>query len=491
VTVRRYLAIDLGAESGRAIVGELSDGRLHMREIARFENRMVRISGRLHWNIFELFEQIKGALKTFAKTYKEPPVSIGLDTWGVDFGLLASDGSILGLPYAYRDKRTEGAVESFFRRMDKRSVYEKTGIQTLPINTLFQLESMVRDNSPLIGATKDLLFIPDLLHYLLTGKKVTEFTFATTSQLFNPRLGDWDEELIETLGVPGSWFQAIVKPGTVIGTLSDEVSRETGLDSTPVVAVATHDTGSAVAAVPSRGEGWAFISSGTWSLMGFENAEPILTEQAESWNFTNEGGVENTFRVLKNITGLWLLQQCRKVWSKTHEMGYEALTTFAKQAKPLVSLIDPDCPEFANPREMPSAIEKFCRRTVQPVPSNPGAFTRCILESLALKYRHVLGQINGIAPGPISRIHVVGGGAQNRLLCQFTANATGLPVVAGPVEATAIGNLLVQAMAAGKLRSLSQIREAVHRSFELETFEPREPEKWDAAYERFLQLNPV
>lgn len=486
-----HLAFDIGAESGRALIGRLDNNRLSVRELSRFPNGMLTLRGRLHWNLFRLFEQIKQSLMRYADEKDEVPASLGIDTWGVDFGLLARDGSILGLPYAYRDRGTEGAMASFFKKVPQEKIYELTGIQFLPFNTLYQLHAMVRDASPLLDAATDLLFIPDLFHYLLTGEKKTEFTFATTSQLFNPRSNDWEGELISALGIPRSWFQPVVMPGTELGNLADSVAQETGFPSVSVVAVATHDTGSAVAAVPAQGDDWAFISSGTWSLMGIESDHPILSEQALRFNFTNEGGVGNTFRVLKNIAGLWPLQQCRQAWSSSGPVSYDELVEQARTAPALASLVDPDHPDFLNPSDMPEAIGQRCRLTGQPVPESRGAMVRCILESLALKYRAVLEQLHRISDRPICRVHMIGGGCHNRLLCQFAANAMNLPVIAGPVEATAIGNLLVQAMALGRLASTTHLRSVVRDSFPVEHFAPSQSEPWEAAWQRFGELNPI
>ena len=484
----RFLAFDIGASSGRGVLGELKNNILQIREVCRFPNGMIPVRGHLHWNIFNIIEHVKEGLRFCAEKPNNRPSSMGIDTWGVDFGLLAGDGSILGLPYGYRDSRTDGAMESFFKTIPRERVYELTGIQFLQFNSLFQLESMVRDKSSLLDIATDLLFIPDLLNYLLTGIKRTEFTFATTSQLYNPIKMDWEEELFSALGLPRRLMQEIVQPGTVIGETSSEVSRETRLASIPVVAVATHDTGSAVAAVPAEGKGWAYISSGTWSLMGIEIEKPIINEQSLRLNFTNEGGAGGTFRFLKNIAGLWLLEECRRVWTKKRNRDYEELITAAERAKPFVSLVDPDWGEFLNPPNMPEAIRRFCRNTVQTVPDSHGVVVRCILESLALKYRFVLEQLQQLSPEPINRIHIIGGGSQNRLLCQFTSNATGLPVVAGPVEATAIGNIMVQAVNAECVSSLSEMREVIGCSFEPARYEPQNTKEWDKAYDRFKEI---
>ena len=484
-----FLAFDIGASSGRGVLGELKNDGLQIREICRFPNGMIPVRGHLRWNIFNLLSHVKEGLRFCAQDSDNRPASVGIDTWGVDFGLLADDGSILGLPFGYRDSRTDGAMESFFRKIPRERVYELTGIQFLQFNSLFQLEAMVRDKSPLLDVATDVLFIPDLLNYLLAGIKKTEFTFATTSQLYNPIKKDWEEELLSALDVRKSLMQEIVKTGSVIGETTSDVSKEIGLDPIPVVAVATHDTGSAVAAVPASGRGWAYISSGTWSLMGIEIQKPIINEQSLQLNFTNEGGVGDTFRFLKNIAGLWLLEECRRVWSKKRNRDYEDLLALAEDAAPFTALIDPDWSGFLNPPHMPEAIRRFCRDTRQVSPDSHGTVVRCILESLALKYRLVLEQLRQLSPEPINRIHIIGGGVQNRLLCQYTADATGLPVVAGPVEATAIGNIMVQALSAGCVASLAEMREVIGRSFRLLEYEPQNAKEWDLAYNKFKEIN--
>jgi len=483
-----FLAFDIGADSGRAILGRLDERRLKIKELSRFANGMVFILGHWQWNIYRIFEEVKKGMKLCAAEADAWPQSVAFDTWGVDFALLGRDGSFLGLPYAYRDSRTEGAMEEFFKKVPRHRVYELTGIQFLQFNSLFQLFSMKRDNSPLLDSASDLLFMPDIFNYLFTKEKRTEFTYATTSQLYNPRKKDWSEELFAALGVSKSIMQKIVPSGTVIGTLDKSISRETGIGDTPVIAVASHDTGSAVGAVPAEGEDWAYISSGTWSLMGVETKEPIINEQALKLNFTNEGGVRGTFRFLKNITGFWLLQECRRAWAKERLLSYDELTEMAASAPPFKSLIEPDWLGFLNPPDMPEAIRQFCRKTKQKAPDSLAEFVRCILESLALKYRLTLDQLNKVYSHPIRRIHIIGGGAKNRLLNQFTANATALPVVSGPVEATAIGNILVQALTLGYFSSHAEIRQVIGQSFELERFEPQQTKEWDSAYKHFKEL---
>jgi rhamnulokinase len=485
---RSFLAFDLGAESGRAILGRLRDRTLLLEEKARFANGMVYLLGHWRWNVFRLFEDILQALKLSQGGASPFAESLGVDTWGVDFGLLGPGGSILDLPVAYRDPRTDGIMDQVFHRIPRERIYDLTGIQFLPFNTLFQLYALRLSGSPLLGMAEDLLFMPDLFTYLLSGERSTEFTYATTSQLYNPVSEAWETELLDLLELPASLMQPLVSPGTVVGSLLPDLARLTGLGEIPIVAVATHDTASAVAAVPAEGADWAYISSGTWSLMGIEVEEPILAPQALALNFTNEGGAGGHFRFLKNICGLWLLQSCRRTWQRDRPYSYEELARAAEAAPAFRSLVDPDDEAFLNPDDMPEAIRESCRRTGQAVPDSVAAVTRCILESLALKYRHVLGQLRTVASGPINRLHVIGGGSRNGVLNQFTANAAGIPVIAGPAEATAAGNILVQAQCLGEVSGISEIRAIVGRSFSLEQYEPRGGEDWDRAYARFQDL---
>lgn len=484
-----FLAFDLGAESGRSILGELEDGKLSIRELNRFPTGTVNIRGRLHWNIVQLFERMKEGLRIAMSEVEGGPESIGVDTWGVDYVLLAPDGTLLGLPYGYRDDRTEDAMDQFFQRVPKERVYELTGIQFMRFNSLFQVFAGMRDCQELVGIAKKLLFMPDAFNYLFSGSTTTEFTIASTSQMINPLKMDWDDELVAALGIRKDLLPTLIPTGSVIGEIGPEVQRETGAGPVKVVATAGHDTGSAVAAAPGQGSDWAFISSGTWSLMGLVSDQPILTELAGRYQLSNEGGVGNTFRVLKNIMGLWLIQQSRKAWTKEKTYDYGELARMAAESTPFRSLVDPDYSGFINPPDMPEAIQQFCRETGQPVPETPAQVTRCIMESLAFKYRMVLEQLRETSPsGEINRIHTFGGGIQNELLCRFTADACNVPVIAGPIEATAIGNILVQAMALGYLNSPTEIRDVVRRSFPMKTFEPQESEQWNGAYARFRAL---
>lgn len=482
-----YIALDLGAESGRAILGSLQGDRLRIEEKARFSNETQSIGGHLYWDINELFSNIKNGMRLCARTEIHPE-SVAVDTWGVDFGLLDRGGTLLERPYSYRDHRTDGMMERFFEVVPRQRVYDLTGIQFMQLNSLFQLYATVLTDPGLFRRVARLLFMPDIFNYLLTGETKCEFTIATTSQIFNPRRMDWDPELLSALGIPRSVMQEIVAPGTSLGLLKESIAGETDLEGIGVTAVASHDTGSAIAAIPAEGEDWAYISSGTWSLMGVEIGIPIITEDALNANFTNEGGVEGTFRFLKNIMGLWLLQQCRKEWSSSTQYTYDDLIRLTDGAKPFRSLIDPDYSDFFNPPSMQKSIQAYCQKTSQRAPEQAAEFVRCILESLALKYRATLEQLRQLTGRRISRVHVIGGGSQNRLLCQYAANAMGVPVIAGPVEATAIGNILIQAHALGHVGSLAEIRMIVGQSFQPVRYEPRDQDVWKSAYERFTTL---
>jgi len=483
----RYLAFDLGASSGRAILGELGDDdELAISEVLRFPNGMVNVDGHLHWDSHRLLDDVYDGMHTCAK--RGDPVSIGIDTWGVDFALLNSGGEIIGLPYAYRDKRTEGAIEGFASRMPLEHLYELTGIQVLPFDTLFQLYSMVKDKAPELDLTSNLLMIADLFNYHLTGVKASEFTIATTSHIYNPKKRRWDEEIINALEISPHIFQDIILPGNTIGELTMETQTKTGMGRVPVTSVACHDTGSAVAAVPAEGDDFAYISSGTWSLMGIESREPVINRKTLEYNITNEGGVSETYRVLKNITGLWILQECIRAWSAEKVYTYNELINLAEAAERLKMVIDPDWKGFLRPSSMPEAIAEYCRATKQKAPKTHGECVRVALESLALAYRYTKAQLEDASGKEINRIYIIGGGARNSLLNQLVADATGRRVYAGPAEATAIGNLLIQAMARGRIRDLSQLRSIVRGSIDVKLYEPREPQPWDEAYIRFRDL---
>jgi rhamnulokinase len=485
---KSFLAFDLGATSGRSILGTIEQGRLQMKELTRFPNQMLKIGKHFHWNIYSLFEHFKAALAAVKQEGVEIS-SIGIDTWGVDFALIAKDGTILGAPYAYRDPHTQGMPEKFFEIVSREKVYGLTGIQVMNFNSLYQLFALKQNDSSLLEAASEMLFMPDALSYLLTGNKVVEYTIASTSQILNPRTKQFESQLLEAAGVSPSILGPIVMPGHVVGTLTDDLAEESELGKIPVIAVAGHDTGCAVAAVPAENENFAYLSSGTWSLMGIEVKDAIINDETFALNFTNEGGIEGTTRFLKNITGMWLLEQCLKEWKKEGiTYAYEKLVKMAESAPAFQSLIDPDHASFANPVCMTKAICEYCAATGQPAPSSHAEFVRCIFESLSLKYKYVLGKIKGLAPFPIEKLHVIGGGSKNPLLNQWTANALGIPVIAGPSEATAIGNIMIQAKAAGCVDSHAEMRQIIRESVHLEEFEPKNSSEWEAAYQKFLRM---
>ncbi|MGA9350579.1 MAG: rhamnulokinase family protein [Anaerolineae bacterium] len=486
---KKFLAFDLGAESGRAVVGLLEGDRLRLEEVHRFPNGPVRLPDGLHWDVLRLWTEIKRGLALAVQEYGADLAGVGLDTWGVDFGLLDRDGALISNPYHYRDSRTDGMLDEAFRRVPRQEIFEQTGIQFMQLNSLYQLLSMVVGRSPALDIAETFLTMPDLFNYWLTERKVCEFSIATTTQCYDPRQGDWARPLLEKMGIPTHIFPEIVPPGTVLGELLPSVAEEVGLSGLPVIAPACHDTGCAVAAVPAEGPDFVYISSGTWSLMGAELPEPVINEQSLTFDFTNEGGVGGTFRFLKNIAGLWLVQECRRTWARQdEEFSYDDLTQMAAQATPLQSVVDPDYAEFLKPGDMPARIRAFCERTGQPVPQSKGAVVRCVLESLALKYRWVLERLEEILARCLEPIHIVGGGTQNWLLNQFAADATGRRVVTGPIEATAAGNVIMQAMALGHIGSLEEGRQVVRNSFDVVTYEPAGEPGWEEAYGRFLTM---
>jgi len=483
------MGIDLGAESGRAILGEFDGSRLQLAEVHRFPNSPVRLPDGLHWDVVHLLTEIKAGIGLAIRKGGKQLASLGIDAWGVDFGLLDRQGALLSIPYHYRDNRTDGMLEEAFRRMPREQIFELTGIQFMPINSIYQLLSLVVNQAPMLDAADTFLTIPDLFNYWLTGEKGCEFSNATTTQCFDPRRCTWSEPLLSAMGIPRRIFPPMMTPGTIIAPVLQTVAEETGASDIPVIAPACHDTGSAVAAVPAAGQNFAWLSSGTWSVMGSESPEPIINSSSLKFNFTNEGGVNGTFRFSKNIAGLWLMQECRRTWvAQGEEHSYDELTHNASQAAPFVSLIDPDYSEFAKPGDMPSRIQMYCKRTGQPVPESKAAIVRCLLESLALKYRLVLERLESMVGERLEPLHIVGGGTKNRLLSQFTADATGRQVIAGPVEATAIGNILMQAIALKHISSLAEGRQIVAHSFDLEIYQPRNRSQWDDVYQRFIQL---
>jgi rhamnulokinase len=480
-----YLAVDLGAESGRVVLGRFGSGRISLEEVHRFPNTPVRLPDGLHWDVLRFHSEIKDGLAKAMR--KEEIGGIGIDSWGVDFGLLDGEGVLVSNPYHHRDTRTEGMMEEAFGLVSKEEIYQTTGIQFLPINTLYQLLAM--RGSPLLEAAESMLLIPDLMNYWLTGEKACEYTNATTTQLLDLQEGGWARDLFEVMDLPSRIPAPIVPPATELGPLLPEVAEEVGAGP-PVFAIASHDTASAVAAVPAESENFAYISSGTWSLVGVETPEPVVTQEAMEANFTNEGGFGGRTRLLKNVMGLWILQECRRQWAREgNDHSYQELARLAKDAPSAGPLVDPDHPTFLPPGDMPSRIRCFCEETGQDLPEEPASVARCVFESLALKYRYAIDQAQSLTGRTVGTVNVVGGGSQNDLLCQLTADAARLPVVAGPVEATAIGNVMVQAFAQGRVGSLEEIRAVVRDSFETSTYEPGgDPEEWSGLHVRFSRL---
>lgn len=481
---KTYLAFDLGAESGRALLGHVSSGILSIEEIHRFPNEPVEYGGALHWDVARLWFEVRTALTCLGQ---KPLAGVGVDGWGVDYALLGDRGELLQNPYHYRDRRTQGAMEEVFRRVPKQDIYRATGIQFMPINTLYQLFAAQRDTPDIVAAAKQLVTIPDLFNFWLTGNAVCEFTNATTTQLVDPVRRTWAKGLMERVGLRSDLPAPIVEAGSTLGPLLPGIASNSSLIGTPVIAPACHDTGSAVAAITAR-DGTAFLSSGTWSLIGTELDAPILSPQALQANFTNEGGVNGTTRLLKNVMGLWMLQGCRNCWSSRGQTAdYSELIKLSRRETAFAHLVDPDDETFLRPTDMLDAIDEFCRKTHQSAPASPGAYVRCVLESLAFKYRLVLRNLEQLCGQRFEQIRVIGGGSKNKLLNQFTADATGRRVLAGPAEATALGNIAVQLLATGEASSLKEIRAIVDRSFPTEVFQPGETDKWERHVQRFEQ----
>jgi rhamnulokinase len=482
-----FAAADLGAQSGRVAVGRFDGEQLSVTEVHRFANVPVRAGEVLRWDAPRLYQELVDGLRAAAREAGALD-SVAVDSWGVDFGLIDHSGRLLENPVHYRDGRRARAMDAVLELVPPRELYERTGIQLMPINTVFELGAMAADGDAVLAAAETLLFMPDLVHHRLCGARTSEFTNATTSQCYDARSGAWATDLLERLGVPSRVLPEVVQPGTRLAPLVREVAEETGLGDTQVVAVATHDTGSAVVAIPFRFEGSVFISSGTWSLVGLEVREPVITDASFAANLTNEGGVDGTYRLLRNVTGLWLVEECRRAWAQNgSEYSFAQLVELAKAATAFVSFIEPNEPAFADPGDMPARVRAFCGHTGQPEPADPGAVVRCILESLALKHAQTIDLLAAVSGAEPREIHVVGGGARNELLCHWTANAAGLPVVAGPEEATLIGNLLVQAISHGDIGSLAEARDVVRSSFPSTTYEPQDDAGWQEARDRFAR----
>jgi rhamnulokinase len=488
MTTKKILAFDLGAESGRAIVASFDGRRLELDVVHRFRNGPVRVLDHLYWDALRLFEEMKEGCR-LARSRQGELASLGVDTWGVDFALLGRGDVLLSNPRHYRDPHTEGIMEEAFRRVPREAIFRQTGIQFMRINSLFQLLALQRDGSPVLEAARHLLFMPDLFHFWFTGVKGNEYTDASTSQFLDPVARTWAPALLEDFGLPTAILGVLIQPGTCLGPLRSSVAQEVGWPrQTPVIAPASHDTAAAVAAVPAQGHNWCYLSSGTWSLMGVETDRPVIDHRTLEYNFTNEGGVAGTTRLLKNIMGLWLVQECRRAWERQGQnFTYDDLVRLAEQEAPGASVVDPDDASFLLPENMPEALAAFCRKTGQPVPQTPGQVVRCALESLALKYRWVLERLEELTGRRIEVIHIVGGGSQNRLLNQLTADVCQRQVLAGPVEATALGNALTQLIGLGEAASLADIRQIVRDSCPLVSYEPTRTDVWQEPYQRLVR----
>ena len=485
MTTKHYFAVDLGATSGRTILASFDGTRVEMKEVTRFANPMIPLGGHLYWDIAGLYNEVLVGLRKVASEGISID-SIGIDTWGVDFAFFGADGQLLGMPHCYRDQHTAGAQEKFFEKMPAAEVYKRTGIQFMDFNSLFQFDTLKRNGSSALAAADKILFIPDALIYMLTGKAICEYTIASTSQMLNPITGEMDPEILKALGLPREKFGMMTQPGTVVGTLTAQVQEATGLGAVPVVAVAGHDTGSAVAAVPAADKEYAYLSCGTWSLLGIESDKAIISEDSFRENFTNEGGIEGTTRFLKNICGLWLFEQSRKEF-KDAPASVGELVALCENSS-FDGLINPDDPSFAAPASMTAAIREYCTSTGQATPEAPADYCRCIFRSLALRYRQVVEILQSMCDFPIKKLHVIGGGSQNKYLMQYAANALDMPVICGPIEGTALGNVLMQIKASDNALTLEKMREISAASVELKTYLPADTEVWNKAYEKFINL---
>lgn len=483
-----FFAVDLGATSGRTIVGTVSGGKVVLEELTRFPNNLIETGGHFYWDIYALYFEVIRGLKEAARRNLDI-TSIGIDTWGVDFVCIAGDGAMMRNPLSYRDPHTFGAMEEYFEKaVPREEVYNITGIQFMNFNSLFQLYAMKQAGNTALENAEKILFMPDALSWMLTGEAVCEYTIASTSQMLNPVTKELDGKLLDSIGLSRDMFGPMVKPGHKIGTLTKEVQQMTGLGPVPVIAVAGHDTASAVAAVPAKDEKFAYLSSGTWSLMGIETKDAIIDGRSYQLNFTNEGGVEGTTRFLKNICGMWLLERCRKEWGDTAPADYGTLIGEAMAVQPFQSIINPDDKMFANPVNMEEAIRQYCRETGQHEPTGYAEICRCIFDSLALRYRQVFGYLKEMASFPIETLHIIGGGSKNEYLDQFTANSTGVTVLAGPQECTALGNIMLQAKAAGTVGDIFDMRRMIADSVTMKRFDPQDKDKWEEAYARYLEI---
>lgn len=483
------IAIDLGAESGRSILGLFNDSKLTLEEVHRFPNIPVKLLDGLHWDTLRLWNDIQDGISIAVQRSENDITGIGLDTWGVDFGLLDRNGSLISNPFHYRDDRTDNKIESAFQKMSREQIFDLTGIQFMQLNTLYQLLSLVESKSPYLEIAEHFLTMPDLFNYWLTGKMYSEFSISTTTQCYDPRRKQWSEPLLCAMGIPLRIFPEIISPGTNLGNLRPEVISRTGARSATLISPACHDTGSAVAAVPAKGNDFAWISSGTWSIMGINSPEPVINKGSLEYNFTNEGGAKGDFRFSKNIMGLWLVQECRRTWlSSGKEYSYSDLTEMAFNAPDNSAVIDVDDSDFLKPGDMPTRIKEYCQKTHQAIPESDGSVIRVALEGIALKYRWVLDRLEELTDRNFPVIHIIGGGTKNHLLNQWTADATGRHVITGPVEATAIGNILTQMISLGYLSSWDEAQTIVKNSFETNHYEPKNQTKWDESFNRLLEI---
>lgn len=484
----KVLGFDYGASSGRAMLGTFDGKKITLEEVHRFSNDPVKINGTIYWDILRLYHELKVGIIECKKKGHGDIKAIGIDTWGVDFGLLDENDELLQNPIHYRDQRTDGMIEKAFSIVSKKEIYERTGIQFMQFNTIYQLLALSRQNPELLKKAKTMLFIPDLLNYFLTGNKQSEYSIASTSQMLNLETRDWDKQLLKRLGIPTHFLTDIVDGGVLVGKLNEEVCDEVGIDSIPIITVAAHDTGSAVISAPAKQENFAFLSSGTWSLLGTELKTPITNKKSFEMDYSNEGGFNKTIRFLKNIMGLWIYQDCRRTWNKEGEVfEFDDLEAEARKMEPFKCLIDPDNSAFYHQGHMPEKVQEFCRKTGQYVPTKKSEIVRCIIESLALKYRYVYERLEEVTDHKITKLHIVGGGCKNIMISQFTANALNEEITTGPIEATATGNIVAQLIALGEIKDLAHGREIIRNSFEIKTYKPENVDKWEEIYGYFVK----
>ena len=490
---KSYLAVDMGASSGRLLIGHFDGRRIELEEVHRYMNGPVEMMGSYHWNLPGLWSEVQNGLRLTGEKFGATVESVGVDTWGVDYGYFDKNGKLLGNPYCYRDPRTDGVMEESFKTVSRDEIFANSGLQFMQINTLYQLIADKISGSVAQANAERFMMIPDIFHWLLSGEMSNEFTDSTTTQCFDPVKGDWAKGMLEKFGIPSHIFKPVSQPGTVLGTLRASLAEESGLKGMKIVLPGSHDTASAVMAVPTASPvgstDWAYVSLGTWALMGIESPKPVVNDVVSGFNFTNEGGVGGTTRILKNICGMWLLQECRRVWNqKGRNLDWEDMNNMTSGAPAMTAFIDPDHRDFLAPTDMPEAIRRFAQRTGQAVPQDDGTVLRVILESIAMKFRQVLGMCEKISGAKIDTLHIVGGGIRNKLLCQAAANATGCRVVTGPIEATAIGNVMMQAVASGDVAGIAEARAVIRDSFDVAEYLPQESALWDDAYERFVKI---